>query len=70
MQELQLEKEKVNEVRVDESFAKKVTHSNSSSKEDHYGLEKSQQLKAVKTCKRLRFFFSDYRSLYVLHQIH
>ena len=45
MQELQLEKEKVNEVRVNECFDKKATQT--ASKEDHYGLEKRS---AIESC--------------------
>lgn len=56
MQELQLEKEKVNEVRVDESFDKKVTQK-ARQKKILWSLKKSQLLKAVKTCNRLYIFF-------------
>lgn len=60
MQELQLEKEKVNEVRVDESFDKKVTQK-ARQKKILWSLKKSQLLKAVKTCNRL-YIFSNCRS--------
>ena len=56
MQELQLEKEKVNEVRVDESFDKKVIQK-ARQKKILCSLKKSQLLKAVKTCNRLYIFF-------------